>query len=130
MTAPDDATLRTMIAAATQGQWAPYSGEGPIRYPAPDGKGWTHSVCVGGYGDDHVCVLTTMGSDEDHAAANADLAALAPALAAEVLRLRDAVSAFLAAYDAEQTDDCDSDEIYRALDDARMGLRRVLGGGQ
>ena len=54
----------------------------------------------------------------------------ARALAAEVLRLREAVRAFLAAYDAEETDDYDYDAIDRAMDEARMGLRRVLGGGR
>ena len=87
----DDDTLRAMLAAATPGEWAPYCDEGPIRYRylAPDGAGWTYSVCVGGYDSDHTCVLTATGPDEDTAHANAQLAASAPALAAEVLRLRE-----------------------------------------
>ena len=86
----DDDTLRATLAAATPGEWAPYCDEGPIRYRylAPDGDGWTYSVCVGGYDSDHTCVLTATGPDEDTAHANAQLAASAPALAAEVLRLR------------------------------------------
>ena len=86
----DDDTLRATLAAATPGEWAPYCDEGPIRYRylAPDGAGWTYSVCVGGYDSDHTCVLTATGPDEDTAHANAQLAASAPALAAEVLRLR------------------------------------------
>ena len=87
----DDDTLRATLAAATPGEWAPYCDEGPIRYRylAPDGDGWTYSVCVGGYDSDHTCVLTATGPDEDTAHANAQLAASAPALAAEVLRLRE-----------------------------------------
>ena len=87
----DDDTLRATLAAATPGEWAPYCDEGPIRYRylAPDGAGWTYSVCVGGYDSDHTCVLTATGPDEDTAHANAQLAASAPALAAEVLRLRE-----------------------------------------
>ena len=90
----DDDTLRAMLAAATPGEWAPYCDEGPIRYRylAPDGAGWTYSVCVGGYDSDHTCVLTATGPDEDTAHANAQLAASAPALAAEVLRLRERVA--------------------------------------
>ena len=86
----DDDTLRAMIADRTPGEWAPYCDEGPIRYRylAPDGDGWTYSVCVGGHGDDHTCVLTATGPDVATARANAALAATAPALAAEVLRLR------------------------------------------
>ena len=86
----DDDTLRAMIAARTPGEWAPYCDEGPIRYRylAPDGDGWTYSVCVGGHGDDHTCVLTATGPDVATAHANAAMAAVAPALAAEVLRLR------------------------------------------
>ena len=87
----DDETLRAILAARTPGEWAPYCDEGPIRYRylAPDGAGWTYSVCVGGYDSDHTCVLTATGPDEDTAHANAQLAASAPALAAEVLRLRE-----------------------------------------
>ena len=86
----DDDTLRAMLAARTPGEWAPYCDEGPIRYRylAPDGDGWTYSVCVGGHGDDHTCVLTATGPDVATAHANAAMAAVAPALAAEVLRLR------------------------------------------
>jgi len=86
----DDDTLRAMIAARTPGEWAPYCDEGPIRYRylAPDGDGWTYSVCVGGHGDDHTCVLTATGPDVATAHANAAMAAVAPDLAAEVLRLR------------------------------------------
>ena len=86
----DDDTLRAMIADRTPGEWAPYCDEGPIRYRylAPDGDGWTYSVCVGGHDDDHTCVLTATGPDVATARANAALAATAPALAAEVLRLR------------------------------------------
>lgn len=90
MTTMDDETLRAMLAARTPGEWAPYCDEGPIRYRylAPDGDGWTYSVCVGGHDDDHTCVLTATGPDVATARANAALAATAPALAAEVLRLR------------------------------------------
>ena len=97
----DDDTLRAMLAAATPGEWAPYCDEGPIRYRylAPDGAGWTYSVCVGGYDSDHTCVLTATGPDEDTAHANAQLAASAPALAAEVLRLRDQAIVDHAAFD-------------------------------
>lgn len=86
----DDDTLRAMLAARTPGEWAPYCDEGPIRYRylAPDGDGWTYSVCVGGYDSDHTCVLTATGPDVATAHANAAMAAVAPALAAEVLRLR------------------------------------------
>lgn len=91
MTTVDDETLRAMLAARTPGEWAPYCDEGPIRYRylAPDGDGWTYSVCVGGHrDDDHTCVLTATGPDVATARANASMAAAAPALAAEVLRLR------------------------------------------
>ena len=90
MTTTDDDTLRAILAARTPGEWAPYCDEGPIRYRylAPDGDGWTYSVCVGGHGDDHTCVLTATGPDVATAHANAAMAAVAPALAAEVLRLR------------------------------------------
>ena len=89
-TIDDDDTLRAMLAARTPGEWAPYCDEGPIRYRylAPDGDGWTYSVCVGGHDDDHTCVVTATGPDMATARANAAMAAAAPALAAEVLRLR------------------------------------------
>lgn len=87
----DDETLRAILAARTPGEWAPYCDEGPIRhrYLAPDGDGWTYSVCVGGHRDDHTCVLTATGPDVATARANATMGAAAPALAAEVLRLRE-----------------------------------------
>ena len=90
----DDETLRAMLASRTPGEWAPYCDEGPIRYRylAPDGEGWTYSVCVGGHDDDHTCVLTATGPDVATARANAAMAAAAPALAAEVLRLRDVIA--------------------------------------
>lgn len=86
----DSETLRRLLAEATPGEWAPYCDEGPIRYRylAPDGEGWTYSVCVGGHDADHTCVLAATGPDAASARANAALAAAAPALAAEVLRLR------------------------------------------
>ena len=144
----DDDTLRAMIAARTPGEWAPYCDEGPIRYRylAPDGDGWTYSVCVGGHGDDHTCVLTATGPDVATARANAALAATAPALAAEVLRLRGmlrAASGALAATRADLHAQRDAARAYRDATDVPDGdydatrhaealaaLNRGLGGGQ
>lgn len=105
-TIDDDDTLRAMLAARTPGEWAPYCDEGPIRYRylAPDGDGWTYSVCVGGHDDDHTCVLTATGPDVATARANAALAATAPALAAEVLRLRGMLRAASGALAATRDD--------------------------
>ena len=127
MTTVDDETLRTLLATRTPGEWAPYCDEGPIRYRylAPDGEGWTYSVCVGGHDDDHACVLTATGPDVATARSNAALAAAAPALAAEVLRLRDAARAYR---DATDVSDGDYDATRHA--DALAALDRVLGGAR
>ena len=137
-TIDDDDTLRAMLAARTPGEWAPYCDEGPIRYRylAPDGDGWTYSVCVGGHDDDHTCVLTATGPDVATARANAALAATAPALAAEVLRLRAELAALRAPQDGyittsrpgaaiEVQERCHSAEELAALDFGR----KPFGGG-
>ena len=140
-TIDDDDTLRAMLAARTPGEWAPYCDEGPIRYRylAPDGDGWTYSVCVGGHDDDHTCVVTATGPDMATARANAAMAAAAPALAAEVLRLRaerdalravaESIAAAARAYrDATDVGDGEYDATRNA--EALAALNRVLGGGQ
>lgn len=71
--------LERLNKARTKGQWLSYSDEGPIHYPAADGEGWTHSICIGNEtaGEPHTCVGHVVAKDEIQARADSDAIAAA-----------------------------------------------------
>lgn len=83
--------LELLNQSRTQGLWLSYCDEGPIHYPAPDGKGWTHSICIGDEGKDqnvpHTCIGTVLAKDEIQARIDSDAIAAAMNSLGPLLRI-------------------------------------------
>jgi hypothetical protein len=102
--------LERLNQARTRGNWLSYSDEGPIRYPAPNGKGWAHSICIGDerFRDEpHTCIGTVLAKDEPQARADADAVAAAVNALGPLLRIARAARVWT------QTDDVDRTEWDR-----------------
>ena len=92
----------------TPGPWEPYSQEGETK----SGRA-IHSVCKGGYFEDHQCIAEAYGKDEAEAFANARIISSAPDLLA-------ALQEIVAADDEQEL----TDEHINA---ARAAIARATG---